>query len=289
MSRLAPLVPHHHGTVKSRDRTAIFWQSWLPGSYPKAALLFVHGLAEHSGRYRLPIEYLTPLGYACYGLDLRGHGQSEGLRVHVHSFDDYLADIAAVLREIRERHPGLPIALVGHSMGGLVAIRFALAEPHQINAVVISSPALAVHPNGAPPRHLVRIARLLSLLWPTCLFPSRLDSSGISKDPDVVKAYDEDPQVSRKVSARWYTSCLAAQREAFGRAGLLRLPMLLMQSGADRLVDPQATQRFADLAPPELVSFYTWPGLFHEMFNEPERLRVFQLVESWLDNWLAPT
>jgi alpha-beta hydrolase superfamily lysophospholipase len=289
MSRLAPLVPHHHGKVKSRDNTSIFWQSWLPGSFPRAALLFVHGLAEHSSRYRLPIEFLTPLGYACYALDLRGHGQSEGLRVHVQSFNDYLDDVAAVLREIRERHPGLPIALLGHSMGGLVAIRFVLEQPTQVSAVVVSSPSLAAHASSQPPQHLVRIAKILSLLWPTCLFPSRLDTAAISKDEEVVKAYTEDPQVSRKVSARWFTSWLVAQREAFARAGLLRVPMLLMQSGADRLVDPQATQRFADLAPPELVSFYTWPGLYHEMFNEPERQRVFQLVESWLGNWLAPS
>jgi alpha-beta hydrolase superfamily lysophospholipase len=279
--------PHHHGRLMSRDDHFIVWQSWLPGPLPRAALVFVHGLAEHIGRYGYPIQHFTRLGFACYGLDLRGHGQSDGIRVHVQSFDDYDADVAVVLREVRERHPGLPTVLIGHSMGGLVALRYALNHPDELQALIVSSPALGAHPKARPPRHLVRIAKILSLLWPTLLFKSNLDASMICRDPAIVEAYVKDKLVSNRASARWFTSLLAAQEDAFVRAGNLRTPTLLMQSGADQLVDPAATARWAELAAPELVSFYTWPGFYHEMFNEPERLKVFQLMESWIDNWLS--
>lgn len=281
------LPPHHHGTLQHRHGLELYWQSWLPGPMPRAALLFVHGLAEHSGRYRFPIEYFTPLGYACYGLDLRGHGRSEGVRVHVASFDDYDADLKLMLREMRERHPGLPIVLAGHSMGGLVALRYLLNHSHEVQAAMISSPLLAAHPSAKPPAHLVRVAKILSAVWPTLLFKTKLDAAAISKDPAVVEAYRSDKLVSSKVSARWFTAVLAAQQDAFARTGNLRTPLLLMQSGADRLVDPGATARWAEQAAPELVSFYSWPGLYHEMWNEPERRQVFELMESWLQNWLG--
>lgn len=281
------LQPHHHGTLQHRDGLEIFWQSWLPGPMPRAALLFVHGLAEHSGRYRFPIEYFTPLGYACYGLDLRGHGRSEGVRVHVASFDDYAADLRLMLREMRERHPGLPIVLAGHSMGGLVVLRYLLHHSHEVQAAIVSSPLLAAHPSAKPPAHLVRVAKILSVLWPSLLFKTKLDATLVSKDPAVVEAYRQDPLVSNRVSARWFTAVLAAQADVFASTGNLRTPLLLMQSGADRLIDPGATARWAEQAAPELVSFYNWPGLYHEMWNEPERRQVFELMESWLQNWLG--
>lgn len=281
------LPPHHHGTLSHRDGLEIFWQCWLPGPKPKAAILFVHGLAEHGGRYRFPVEHFTPLGYACWTVDLRGHGRSEGARVHVRSFDDYGADVGLVLREMRERHPGLPIVLAGHSMGGLVVLRYLLQHSHEVQASIVSSPLLAAHPTAKPPAHLIKISRFLSWVWPTLMFKTKLDVTAISKDKAVVEAYVQDKMVSNRVSARWFTSLIDAQQDVFARAGNLRTPLLLMQSGADRLVDPGATARWAEQAAPELVSFYTWPGLFHEMWNEPERLQVFELMESWLQNWLG--
>lgn len=284
---IAPLPPHHHGTLQHRHGPEIFWQSWLPGPMPRAALLFVHGLAEHSGRYRFPVEYFLPLGYACYGLDLRGHGHSEGARVHVGHFDEYNADVALVLREMRERHPGLPIVLAGHSMGGLVVLRYLLQHPHEVQASIVSSPLLDAHPAARPKPGLVRLGKILSVLWPTLLFKTKLDVTAICKDPVVVESYRRDKLVSSKVSARWFVAVMKAQADAFARAGNLRTPLLLMQSGADRLVDLTATARWAEHAAPELVSFYSWPGLYHEMWNEPERQQVFELMESWLQNWLG--
>lgn len=278
---------HREGTLETADGVELFWRLHLPGGPPRAVLCFVHGLAEHSGRYAAPVDHLRPLGFACVGVDLRGHGRSSGLRVHVGDFDEYSLDVRAMVERAQEEFPGRPIGLVGHSMGGLVAIRFALDHPELVDALVISSPALGAHPDTKPPGWLVMLGEIASRVVPRLLFSSDLDAEAISRDEAVVAAYREDPLVSDKVSARWFTAFVEAQRDAFRRAGDLRVPVLLMQSGADRLVDPAATQRWAEAAPPDLVSFYTWPDFYHEMFHEPEKRRVFELVERWLEDYLV--
>lgn len=278
------------GTVRAPDGPTLHWYGRLGDGPAKAVLLFVHGLAEHSGRYGWPMEYFLPRGFACYAFDLRGHGRSGGTSVHVRHFDDYDDDVGAIVRLVKGRHPGTPLFLVGHSMGGVVALRHALGHAEQLDGLVLSSPGFDAHPDLRPPAWLANLARLLSTLAPSLLIRSDLDPSRISRDPAVVEAYRNDPLVSNKVSARWFTSFVAAQKDVFERADDLRRPVLLMQSEADLLVDPRATARWSELAPPDLVSYYTWPGFYHEMFNEPERLRVYELVERWLsDRLAAPT
>ncbi len=280
------MEPPIHTTehVRTEDGLRLYFQGWLPPeSKPEGLLLFVHGLGEHSGRYRNPVDYFVPRGWACYSGDLRGHGRSPGRQVHVRSFDEYALDVDSFEARVRELHPELPRLLVGHSMGGLVAIRYALSHADAFDAAVISSPGLGTHPALEPPRVLKAIATVLSRLAPRTLFASNLDTEAISRDPEVVAAYRADPLVSSKVSARWYTSMMAAMADAHARAGELRLPMLVMQSGADRLVDPEATRRWAEAAPPELVELVVWEGFYHEMMNEPEKERVFAKMEEWLD------
>lgn len=273
---------HQTEHVRTQDGLELYFQGWLPESEPVGVMLFVHGLAEHSGRYGNPVNYFVPRGWACYAGDLRGHGHSPGRKVHVRSFDDYALDVASFEESLRELHPKLRRILVGHSMGGLVAIRYVLSHPEGFDAAIVSSPGLGTHPSAEPPWILKAIAGVISRLAPRTLFASQLDTDAISHDPEVVRAYREDPLVSRKVSARWYTSILAAQADAHARAASLRLPMLVMQSGADRLVDPEATRRWAAAAPQELVELVVWEGFYHEMMNEPEKERVFAKMEEWL-------
>ncbi len=269
------------GNLQTADAPALAWRGWVPEA-PRAALLFVHGLAEHSGRYQRTAGNFAERGFACYGFDLRGHGSSQGRRVHIKSFDDYLTDLHAALFLVRARHRALPCFLVGHSMGGLITIRAVLAKPGDVAGAVVSSPLLAPHPSAVPSRATRMAAGLLSKVAPGLLIPSGLDSSALSRDQAVVDAYVADPLVSSKVSARWFTATMGAAAQARAQAPALRTPMLLMQSGADRLVDPEATRRWAEAAPPQHLQFVWWDGFYHEMFNEPERQRVFDRVEEWL-------
>lgn len=281
-----PGAERQEGRVSSSEDMSIYWQRWLPKEPPKAVLFFVHGLAEHSGRYGFPVQHFVPRGYACWGLDLRGHGQSSGRRVHVRSFDDYAQDVSAVLEVVQDHHGDLPMCIVGHSMGGLIALRYFLDNPKRFFGAILSSPALEAHPNQQPPRLLRKLAKLVSRLAPRTLFPSDLDVNTISRSPDVVEAYRSDPLVSCKVSARWFTAIEATMIEVRGRTQELSQPVLMMQSAADVLVNPAATRSWAEEAPAQWLDYVEWPGFFHEMFNEPERLDVFRRMETWLDGLL---
>lgn len=276
----------HSGRIRTSDQLDLVWQSWAPAS-PRGIIVIIHGLAEHSGRYRETAEFFASRGWAAYACDLRAHGLSpdppKAGRVHVDRFEDYFRDVDALSGLAREKHGDLPLYLLGHSMGGLISIRYALAKPGGLAGAIISSPALGTHPEFKPPLLLKLMVSILSRLAPRLLVDSDLDTQAISRDPDVVKAYIDDPLVSQKVSARWYGEIMKSMKKAHREAASLKIPMLLMQSGADRLVDPAAPARWAESTKPGLVEQVHWDGLYHEMFNEPEKNRVRARVADWLD------
>jgi lysophospholipase len=207
--------------------------------------------------------------------------------VHVAQFDEFLEDVDALRAVAEAQHPGRPLVLVGHSHGGLVALRYVLTRPAGLAAAILSSPLLGVHPSSRASPGLIALARVLSVLWPRVLLPNHVDASMLSHDPEVARAYREDPLVSHRVSPRWFTSTMLAIRQAHERAPQLALPLLLMVSGADRLVDPEASLRFAAHAPRDKLELVLWEGFYHEMFNEPEREDVFAKMEAWLEARLA--
>lgn len=281
-----PAVTHRQGRVSTPDHLDLLWNAWTPET-PRGVVVIVHGLAEHSGRYRETAEFISGNGLAVYAFDLRSHGLSPDPpgagRVHVDRFEDYYGDVGAMIGLAREAHGNLPLFLLGHSMGGLICIRYVLDHPDGLTGAIISSPALATHPEYKPALFLRLLVGLLSRLAPRLLVPSELDTGAISRDPAVVKAYVEDPLVSSKVSARWYSELTKSMKTVFSNAARLRIPMLLMQSGADRLVDPDAPGRWAAAAPSGLVDLQVWEGLYHEMFNEPEKDQVRARVIEWID------
>ena len=273
------------GQVTAPDGLALSTRQWLPRD-PRAVLLFVHGLGEHSGRYDHVARRFAARGFACYALDTRGHGRSPGLRVHIDRFEEFVGDVATMRTRLREAHPRLPLFLVGHSQGGLIVLHAALTMPQGLAGVVVSSPFLGIHPASRPSALVAAAARVLSRLAPRLRLDNGVDPRYLSRDAQVVKAYVNDPLVSRRVSARWFTEILAAQEVALANAPRLAVPALVMQSGADRLVDGAATRSWASAAPAALVEFVEWEGLYHEMFNEPEKETVFARTERWLERRL---
>jgi len=269
------------GRVTTPDGLALFWRASLPPR-PRGVLVFVHGLLEHSGRYRNPVRHFVPRDWACYGYDTRSHGQSPGVKMHVERFDDFLVDLAAVLALVRARHPDLPVFLVGHSHGGLVVLHHALRHPALLPGIVVSSPFLAVHPSVRPNALLRAAISLLSHVAPRLMFPQRIDPSAVSRDPEVCAAYASDPDNGRQFSVRWAAQAMQAQRSVLLLAPQLAVPTLLMAGGCDTLVDTEATRRFAATAPAHLVELVVWPDCFHELFNEPEKQQVFDRMENWL-------
>jgi alpha-beta hydrolase superfamily lysophospholipase len=270
------------GSCETRDGLALHYRAWLPPT-PRGVLLIVHGLAEHSGRYAHVGPRFAAAGYAAYALDHRGHGLSPGRRVHVGRFAEYLDDVDALAAVTRHRHPGLPLVLVGHSQGGLVVLTCVLERPRGLAGAIVSSPLLGVHPAARASPALVAAARVLSVLWPNVLIPNHVDASRLARDPAVGRAYLADPLVSHRVSPRWLIAVLRAIERVHQDAPFLSIPVLLMISGADRIVDPEASVRFASRAPAHLVDLVRWEGFFHEMFNEPDRETVFRRMEAWLE------
>jgi acylglycerol lipase len=259
----------------------LFWQGWLPPGPgpPGGVLLLCHGLGEHSGRYRTVVDVLRPDGWAVYGLDHRGHGRSEGRRAHLDSYADWITDFDAFRRVVAARLPALPVFLLGHSMGGQIALAYALGHQDALRGLVLSAPALASNavPRAAVPA-LLRLAR-----WAPLLRPAGIDPTKISKDLAVVADYRADPLVHHGNPTLGLSSALFTQFGALTeRAAGLRLPLLLQHGSLDELVDPSGSRRLesASGSPDQTVRWYD--GLWHEIYHEPERAGPLADLRAWL-------
>jgi alpha-beta hydrolase superfamily lysophospholipase len=248
-------------------------------------VLVAHGYAEHGGRYGNLVERLVPRGLAVYALDHRGHGRSEGPRGHVGRFAEFVADLHALRVRIEEEQRGKPLFLLGHSMGGLIAVRYLLSHSSGISGAILSSPAFGIH--NEPSRVLDWLGRLLSRIAPRTSFQGNVDPRYLSRDPAVGRAYAADPLVHRRATARFFTEFKWAMRNTQERAAEVRLPILILQAGDDRLVQAKATEAFAASVGAESKQFHLYPGLYHELFNETEKERVFDDLEQWLEARMA--
>lgn len=273
--------------VRAPGGPPLFGQSWRPVGAARAVVLVVHGLAEHSGRYALTARALADAGFDVHALDYRGHGRSAGRRVHVDSVRDYVADVRAALLEVRRLSPGLPVFVLGHSQGGLIALELALHEPAAVDGIVVTSPFLATHRDARPGGLVRAAAAVLRRVAPRLTLPTRIDVRVLSRDQAVGEAYAQDPLVSHAASAGWLQAVGRAQRRVRENAAHLRVPALVMAAGDDRLVDAEATRAFAEAAPPALVQFVWWDGFFHELLNDVGRERVLARIVSWLEERLA--
>lgn len=262
----------------------LFWQGRLPGADPVAVLLIVHGLGEHSGRYRTVVDTLVPGGWAVYGLDHRGHGRSGGPRVHVECYQDWLTDLDAFRRAVVARHPGCPVFLLGHSMGGQIALAYALDHSEDLAGLVLSAPALA---NSSVPRALRPALTALARMVPR-LRSKVVDLDKISKDPAVVAAYRADPLVHHGHPTLGLSVALLTQFDVLPeRARGLRLPLLLMHGTADVVTDPAGTRGLAAVCGSPDLTVRWYDGLWHEIFHEPERAQPLADLREWLDARLA--
>jgi alpha-beta hydrolase superfamily lysophospholipase len=272
---------HDDGTFNADDGVRLHFRRWMGEGTPRAVMALVHGYLEHSGRYGFVGEYFAPRGYAVYAFDHRGHGQSGGPRAYIQRFDDYLRDIARYLELVRAREgTAIPIMLVGHSMGGLISLRYALEHPEMLRAVAVSSPWLG---NKHRVSGLKLFAgRILSRIAPGTQLSADLDSKVLSHDPEVVAAHGRDPLVLHKFTARWATEALAAQEWTLANAARMALPCLVMQAMADELSDPASSRAFFERIVHTNKAWKPYEGYYHELFNEVGREAVFRDLEAWL-------
>ena len=257
-------------------------QDWLlePGTAVRGVLLLVHGLGEHAGRFEQLAQTLNAWGFAVRGYDQYGHGESGGARGGLPTDTRLLDDLAEVVDDTRTRMADdVPLILLGHSLGGLVAARFVSLQMRPVQALVLSSPALDVSMN--------MLQKLLVAVLPK-LLPDLRVSNGLipdflSHDPKVVAAYKADRLVHDRISARLARFIADAGPATLAEAPLWSVPTLLLYAGDDQRVNAEGSRHFAQTAPAKLLCSYCFETLYHEIFNELDAQPVFDTLQHWLE------
>jgi len=269
-------------TFTASDGSNIALQDWpLPeGVNLRGVVLLVHGLGEHAGRYGHVARRLNAWGFAVRGYDQYGHGESDGVRGALPTTMRLLDDLGDVIESTRARmDPGLPLILLGHSLGGLVAACQVALRDTEVEGLVLSSPALDAGLNSFQRLLLAMLPRVA----PNLTVANGLDPDFISHDPDVVAAYKADASVHDRVSGRLARFIADGGPLVVSGAAQWKVPTLLMYAGADKLVDPRGSRAFAAAAPAQVVTVRCFDGLFHEIFNELDSEPVFETLRQWLN------
>lgn len=272
-------------SLQTDDHLPLHLRQWEAGPTARGSVLLVHGLGEHVGRYAAVADALNRAGWTVWGYDHRGHGASGGARGALAADDSLLRDLARVVDALRACEPGA-LVLLGHSMGGVVAARFAAeglqAQPaswwRPVDALALSSPALDI---GLNPGQRLLLA-VLGRLAPSLALGNGLDPAWVSRDAAVVQAYRNDPLVHDRITPRLVRFMAEAGACVRARASNWQVPTLLQWAGADRCVRPAGSAAFAAAAPASVVQHRTYPALAHEIFNEPEREQVLADLTHWL-------
>ncbi len=265
--------------LQTRDGLQLYGQGWEPEGETRAAICLVHGHGEHIGRYDHLAAALTAEGFAVLGFDLRGHGRSQGPRGHTPSYEHLMDDITDMLAKTAARFPSAPLFLYGHSMGGNLVLNYGLRRRPSLAGVVATGPWLRLA--FEPPAIQVMLARWMDKIFPSFVQASGLETAALSRDEQVVQAYEADPLVHDRVSARLFAVMYQAGLWALEHAEEWQLPLLLMHGGADRLTSADASQEFARRGG-QAITFKRWEGWYHEVHNEPER----DVYQSYLLGWL---
>jgi alpha-beta hydrolase superfamily lysophospholipase len=257
-------MKHAEGNFKGWKDFNIYYQYWKPEGKQKAVLLVAHGFAEHSGRYGNLVNYFIPKGYAVWALDHRGHGRSDGERVQVEQFTDYLKDLKTFFDIVRKENPKDKIFLIGHSMGSMIALAYTVRYQHELAGLITSGGGLA-RP-GEPPA----APRPAGQPLPTAF---------LSRDPLVIKAYENDPLVYRGPLPQ--RSALTDMRSTLPeQVPQIKLPVLIMAGNGGP--DGARSQVLYEYIGSKDKTLKLYEGLLHEIFNEPEHLQVMADLEKWL-------
>lgn len=258
----------------------IVYDVWTPETAPRAVVVLSHGFGEHARRYDHVAQRFGEAGLLTYALDHRGHGRSQGRRVRVKDMAEYTGDFHTLVGLAAREHPGLPRVVVGHSMGGGIVFAYGADYPDDYQLMVLSGPAVAAQ--TAVPAALAWAAKILGVIAPG-LPVQELDSAAVSRDPEVVAAYDADPLVHHgKVPAGVARALVRVGQAMPRRAPALTAPLLVVHGAEDRLIPAAGSRSLVACVGCPDVQLKIYPGLYHEVFNEPERDHVLDDVVAWI-------
>jgi alpha-beta hydrolase superfamily lysophospholipase len=274
--------------VELSDVGERYRRSWLPAE-PSRVMVLVHGYAEHTGRYDEMAMHFAERGFAVHAYDQAGHGRTVGPRGHVDRFDRLVDELARFVELVRLDHPGLPLTLVGHSMGGLVVAATAAFQHPEVEQIVLSGALLQLGGEGAGLRQSISlgVARMVSAFAPRVALATGLDLQGLSRDPEVIRRYEEDPFVKDRMSVRFAAGMSSMISAVRGAADRIERPILILHGGEDSL-SPPAGSRHLHAGLSEKIAaksgLQIYPELKHEIFQEPEREQVWRDIERWLES-----
>ena len=273
------------GTLAGTGGLELYRRRWTPDHEPRAQVVITHGLGEHLARYEHVAERLVRAGFEVHAHDHRGHGRSEGRRADIGRMDEVVADLQGMIALARAERPDRKLFLLGHSMGGCIALEYALRHQDEIDGLILSSPLASLDAASSFTR---AVSKALGSIVPR-LGVYDVDSRLVSRDPEVVHAYDTDPLVHHeKVPARTVGQ-LARSIESFpSRLPSLTVPLLVFHGRADRITEPAGSERVHDLAGSADKELVFFDELYHETMNERERDQVLDRVVAWLDARAEP-
>lgn len=276
-------MKHTEGTFKGFKGCNLYFQSWHPDQ-PSAIVTLVHGLGAHSGILHNVVDYLLPLGYEVYAMDLRGHGRSDGPRGFIESWEEFREDLRAFLQYIRQQRAQCPLILWGHSMGGTIVLDYALRYPDDMQGLIVSAPALG---QVSVPLHKLVIGQVLSQFLPHFRLPIGLTKGMEVHDREALAAYLQDPLRHEMGSARLATEFLSTVDWIYYHGAELRVPLLLLHGTADLVTSPQASRAFFQRVLFPDKEHHEYPGAEHELYEDLDRFTMLNDVEVWLDRHLA--
>jgi len=277
-------MSHTEFEWKAADGLKIYAQAWEPETAPKAIVCLVHGLGEHSGRYAHVAETMNQGGYAVLASDLRGHGKTEGKRGHSPSFEAFMDDIALLLAEAAQRYPNLSCFLWGHSLGAVLVSNYTLRRKPQLAGVVLTG--LSLRTAISDQKVKIQFAKTAAKLMPQMSMPTGLVAQHVSRDPEVVERYINDPLVHGVATLAMAKYTIEAIPWVYEHASEWALPVLIMHGDADAIAFISGVEDFANLIKQD-CTLKIWPGLWHEIHNEPEKEQVLAYALGWLDSQLS--
>jgi alpha-beta hydrolase superfamily lysophospholipase len=267
----------------AQDGIKLYWQEWKPDqNHPCGIVLLVHGIGEHSGRYAHVAQALTDVGYVLLAFDQRGHGRSEGLRGD-EMMGQICSDTSHFLDDAHNRYPSLPIFLYGHSLGGALVLYHCIANLPNITGVIATAPGLAADKGISP--MTIRLVKILARVLPKTQIDNGLNRNLLSRDPQVIERYNNDPLVHGKVTARLGFDLLRVG-QVVRESTTFPVPLLLIVGSEDKLIDAKVIQEFGKSLEGD-VTVKVWDGLYHEVHNEPEQDQVFDFMIAWMNRVAA--
>ncbi len=279
------LARHEEGFLNSADHLRLFWQRYTPAN-ARATVLVLHGGGDHGGRYPALTDALVRAGMQVALVDLRGHGQSDGRRWHVDTFQDNVADLDAFVAKLSQDGVARDRLLVlGHSHGALVAAIWGLSRGRHVAGFVFSSPFFKL---ALPPPILKLLAaKTVGRLVPWLPVDAGFSMADLTSDEELQRWTERDPLYGRKTTPGWYKAAMRAQREVLRRAPEFRAPLLVLAAGADRIADPAAARAFVGAAGSSDKRIVVYEGFRHEIFNEVRRSEPIGEAVAWLSGHAA--